>query len=86
MWLENPLQIKRSTGIKRDKNDRTDSRDIALYAYRYQDIARCCQLPEAALQLPALLLSFRERLLQNFGIPRGDPVSDTKRPHDALYL
>ena len=32
MWLENPLQIKLSSGIKRDKNSRTDSRDIALYA------------------------------------------------------
>ena len=30
MWLENPLQIRRSAGIKRDKSGRTDSRDIAL--------------------------------------------------------
>jgi transposase len=65
LWLENPLQIKLSTGIRRDKNDRTDSRDIALYALRFRDKARCCQLPDAALKSLELLLSFRERLLRN---------------------
>jgi hypothetical protein len=44
LWLENPLQIKLSSGIKREKNDRTDSREIALYACRYQDKARLYQL------------------------------------------
>jgi transposase len=63
--LENPLQIKLSTGIKRDKNDRVDSRDIALYAFRHQDRARCYRLPEAGLKSLELLLSFRDRLLQN---------------------
>jgi transposase len=65
MWLENPLQIKLSTGIKRDKNDRIDSRDIALYACRYEDRAKCYQLPDGALKSLGLLLSFRDRLLQN---------------------
>jgi transposase len=65
LWLENPLQIKLSTGIKRDKNDRTDSRDIALYALRFRDKARRYQLPDAALKSLELLLSFRDRLLRN---------------------
>jgi transposase len=65
MWLENPMQIKLSTGIKRDKSDRTDSRDIALYACRYEDRAKSCQLPDVALKPLGLLLSFRDRLLQN---------------------
>jgi len=65
VWLENPLQIKMSSGIKREKNDKVDSRQIALYAYRYQDKARMYQLPEKALKSLALLLSFRERLLSN---------------------
>jgi transposase len=63
--LENPLQIKQSTGIKRDKNDKIDSRDIAIYAYRFQDRARCYRLPEKSIQSLGLLLSFRERLLRN---------------------
>jgi transposase len=65
MWLENPLQIKRSTGIKREKNDKIDSRDIALYAYRFQDQASCFQLSDTTLKSLELLLSFRERLLRN---------------------
>jgi len=65
IWLENPLQIKQSTGIKRDKNDKIDSKDIALYAYRFQDKAIQYQLPAKALKSLELLLSFRERLLSN---------------------
>jgi transposase len=65
LWLENPLQIKRSTGIKREKNDETDSRDIALYACRFQDRARAYRLPDKSLKSLELLLSFRERLLRN---------------------
>jgi transposase len=65
IWLENPLQIKLSIGIKRDKNDKLDSRDIALYAFRYQDKAKCYQLPDAPLKSLELLFSFRERLIRN---------------------
>jgi transposase len=65
IWLENPLQIKLSSGIKREKNDKADSRDMALYAYRYQDKARAYQLPDKALKSLELLFSFRERLKKN---------------------
>jgi transposase len=65
IWLENPLQIKQSTGIKREKNDKIDSREIALYAYRFQDKSRAYQLPDKSLKSLELLLSFRERLLRN---------------------
>jgi transposase len=65
IWLENPLQIKQSSGIKREKNDKTDSREIALYAYRFQDKARPYHLPDKALQALELLFSFRERLKAN---------------------
>lgn len=65
IWLENPLQIKQSAGIKREKNDKADSLAIALYACRFQDKARCYQLPDKSLQSLGLLLSFRSRLLRN---------------------
>ena len=65
VWLENPLQIKQSSGIKREKNDKADSRDIALYAYRFQDRARRYQLPDKALRAIELLFSFRQRLIDN---------------------
>jgi transposase len=65
LWLENPLQIKQSTGIKREKNDQVDSRDIALYAYRFQDKARAYVLPAKDLKALELLLTFRDRLVKN---------------------
>jgi Transposase and inactivated derivatives len=65
IWLENPLQIKQSSGIKREKNDKADSHEIALYAYRFQDRYKAFQLPDKALKSLGLLLSFRERLLAN---------------------
>jgi transposase len=65
LWLENPLQVKTSLGIRRDKSDKSDSRDIALYAYRNQDRARAYQLPEKRLSALKSLLSFRGRLLSS---------------------
>ncbi|MDR3118527.1 MAG: IS110 family transposase [Mediterranea sp.] len=65
LWLENPLQVKMSSGIKRDKSDRTDSLTLALYACRNRDRAKLYQLPDKALRSLGLLLSFRERLLGN---------------------
>ena len=40
MWLENPLQIKLSCGMRREKTDKADARMIAEYAFRHQDKAR----------------------------------------------
>ncbi len=40
IWIENALQIKRSMGLKRGKNDKTDSANIAEYASRFVDKMR----------------------------------------------
>lgn len=40
VWLESPLQIKLSSGIRREKTDRLDARMIAEYAFRHRDKAR----------------------------------------------
>lgn len=37
MWLENPLQIKLSCGMRREKTDKADAHMIAEYAFRHQD-------------------------------------------------
>lgn len=37
IWLENPLQIKLSCGMRREKTDKADARMIAEYAFRHQD-------------------------------------------------
>ncbi len=39
VWLETPLQIKRSIGLVRGKDDKIDSERIARYAFLQQDKA-----------------------------------------------
>ncbi len=39
IWMESGIQIKYSKGISRGKNDKIDAKNIALYAYRFQDQA-----------------------------------------------
>lgn len=63
MWLENPMQIKKSTGIKRTKTDKVDSADIALYAWRFQDRARCYTPSGKTMSGLKLLFTYRERLI-----------------------
>jgi transposase len=59
--LENPLQIKRSSGIKRTKNDRFDSPVIAHYACRFIDRAVACKPVEKEIDALPLLASCRSR-------------------------
>lgn len=40
IWLENPLQLKLSSGMRREKTDVADARMIAEYAFRHKDKAR----------------------------------------------
>ena len=37
VWLEMPVNIIRSLGLQRGKNDRVDARRIALYAYKNKE-------------------------------------------------
>jgi len=61
--LENALQIKRSMGILRGKNDKADSKTIALYAYRFTDKLRPYMFPGKVLLRLKALFSQRERLV-----------------------
>ena len=40
IWLESALQIKRSIGVQRGKNDKIDAQRIATYAIDFQRKAR----------------------------------------------
>lgn len=63
IWLESALRIKRSLGISREKNDKKDSRDIAVYASRYQDKATRYVVPDERLEaIKALFM--RRRFLK----------------------
>ena len=62
-----PLQIKRSLGIVRGKNDKIDSRRIAEYAYEKRDKYYPTKIPcEAILKLHPLM-TLRDRLARDRG-------------------
>jgi transposase len=66
VWMESALQIKRSMGMARGKNDKIDSYRIARYAMTNQDQAICVTLASATLQKLKDLISNRERLVKSF--------------------
>ncbi len=47
LCLENPMQIKLSTGMTQEKDDKADARRIAQYASRFADTLRLCELKDA---------------------------------------
>lgn len=65
VWLENPLQIKRCSGLKRAKTDSIDACEIAKYAFRYRDRARAYTLVGKEVDSLRMLSSHRSRLVKN---------------------
>lgn len=67
IWVESGLQIKRSLGIQRGKNDRLDSFRIATYCYIHQRHFKQWEPPrDIILQLRGLM-SLRRRLINAYG-------------------
>lgn len=62
VWLESSLQIKKSLGLNRGKNDKIDSKRIAEYAYRFTDKVNLEGIYAKNLQKLKDLLSSRDRL------------------------
>lgn len=58
------LEIKRSLGIQRGKNDQIDARKIAQYAYRRREEVTLYQLPGKSINKIRQLLSLREKLVR----------------------
>ncbi len=63
--LQPGLEIKRSMGIQRGKNDQTDARIIAQYAYLHRNDIQIYQLPSKFLLKIKQLLSYRGRLVKS---------------------
>lgn len=61
LWLENPSQIKYSSGMQRGKNDKVDAKRIAIYAARFGDKVRYYDRPTE--QIERLKQLERERVL-----------------------
>jgi transposase len=63
VWIEMPVNIIRSLGLQRGKNDRVDAQRIALYAYKNRDDIKLWK-PQRDMVLKLRdLLALRERLI-----------------------
>lgn len=58
------LEVKRSLGIVRGKDDKIDATKLARYAYRLRDEIQTYKLPTQQIQVLKRLLSLRERLVK----------------------
>jgi transposase len=65
VWLEMPVNIIRSVGLQRGKNDRVDARRIALYAYKNIEDVKLWQPQRDIILKLRDLLSLRERLISS---------------------
>jgi len=64
-WLEMPVVIKRSMGLQRGKNDKIDSKNIALYAYKNREDINLWQAPRKEVLKLKELMTLRERLIRS---------------------
>ncbi len=63
VWIEMPVNIIRSLGLQRGKNDRVDAYRIALYAYKNRDDIKLWKPQREAILKLRDLLALRERLI-----------------------
>lgn len=78
LWLENPAQIKLSSGIQRGKNDKLDARKIATYAIRFQDKVHLFSLSEKNIASLKQLISERDMYVCDKAKYQGQ-LTDQKR-------
>jgi transposase len=64
IWVENAIQIKRSLGILRGKNDKVDAMRIAQYALKNTDRIRLWEPTREAVDKLKHLAALRERLVE----------------------
>lgn len=64
-WVVPAIEIKRSKGISRGKNDKADAKDIALYSLRNIDKLKLSSLPERTIQELKLLHTEREKVMKS---------------------
>ena len=62
--LQSGLQIKRSMGIQRGKNDKADAYVIAKFAYLNRNEIQCHKLPSRVILKLKQLIAYRERLVK----------------------
>ena len=64
IWREGALQIKRSMGVRKGKDDKADSLAIAEYAMRHMDKAVMYETPSDTVRELKALFLYRHKLVQ----------------------
>src|SRR4030095_12287215 len=64
IWIEHAVQIKKANALDRGKNDKIDSRRIAMYAAKNLDRLRLWKPAGTTLEKIKHLASLRERLVE----------------------
>jgi len=67
-WVVAALEIKRSKGITRGKNDKADAKDIANYAITHLHQLKLSQIPEDDFIELRLLLAEREKIVKTIAV------------------
>ena len=83
-WMVPAIEIKKSKGITRGKSDKTDARDIALYAITKRHKLQLTTAPEAALTELRCLLTEREKLLKAIALFQSTQESEGFLPKKVL--
>lgn len=83
-WMVPAIEIKKSKGITRGKKDKTDARDIALYALTRTHKLQLSAAPEAALSSLRCLLSEREKLLKAIALFQSSEEAEGYLPGGIL--
>jgi transposase len=63
-WMIPAIEIKRSKGISRGKNDKTDSKDIAFYAVTHQHKLVLSKIPEKDILELKVLITERDKVVK----------------------
>jgi transposase len=64
LWVVPAIEIKKSKGISRGKNDKTDAKDISFYSYRNIDKLKLFTLLSMDIQKLKILYTEREKMLK----------------------
>jgi transposase len=64
VWVENAVQIKKSLGLQRGKNDKVDAMRIAQYAYRLKEQVKLWQPVREVIDRLKHLAALRQRLVE----------------------
>src|ERR1700747_845389 len=67
-WVVPALEISRSKGISRGKNDKNDAKEIAFYAHTHLHKLKLNTLPEKEIAQLKVLFTEREKLLKSIKI------------------